>query len=159
MALPTAQQVDAALRHAYTSAGTVLAICALAAVIPKEDVQPILDALHQIGDGLEQVFGGASKLVIIIGPVVAVWMGKIAAAKAGFLSQLKSVTAAASVPENIVQKTEMIAATNSIPEVAGVITTNTAPGMIVAGSIPETTVAPAGTPAAASIAANVTTKG
>lgn len=121
MPLPSANQVDAALRHAYTAAGTVLALGAVVAVVPQESVQPIMDALRQTGDGLQQVFGGMSKLLVIVGPIVGAWMAKIAATKAGFTSQLKSVTAAASAPENVEQKKEMLAATASIPEVKKVI--------------------------------------
>jgi hypothetical protein len=121
MNLPTEGQVSAALRHVYTSAGTVLAIGTIVAVVPQDQVQPIMDALRQVGDGLQQVFGGVSKLVIIVGPIVAAWMAKIAATSASFKSQLKSVTAAASAPEAVEQKQDMLAATASIPEVEKIV--------------------------------------
>lgn len=121
MNLPTEGQVSAAMRHVYTSAGTVLAIGTIVAVVPQDQVQPIMDALRQVGDGLQQVFGGVSKLVLIAGPIVVGWMGKIAAARAGFTSQLKSVISTASAPENVDKKAAVVAATASMPEVEQII--------------------------------------
>lgn len=113
MQMPTQPQIDAALRHAYTSAGTLLAFAAVVAVIPQESVQPIIDALRQVGDGLQQVFGGASKLAIIVGPIVAGWMAKIAATSASIKNQAASLKASAESPKAAVAetaKTEILAA-------------------------------------------------
>lgn len=114
-------QVNAAMRHVYTSAGTAFAIFALLGVLPQESVQPALDAVHQIGDGLQQVFGGFSKLTVIIGPIVAVWMGKIAASSASFKSQLKAVTSTAAQPDAVEEKKAVVAATATLPEVKQIV--------------------------------------
>jgi hypothetical protein len=139
--MPTDAQVSAALRHVYTSAGTVLAIGAIVAVVPQEQVQPIMDALRQVGDGMQQVFGGVSKLVVIVGPIVAAWMAKIAATSASFKSQLRSVTATASAPANVTEKVALATATANVP---GIVQVAAAP--VIANATPDPKVVPVQTP-------------
>lgn len=117
----TDNQVSAALRHVYTSAGTVLAIGTLVAVVPQDQVQPIMDALRETGDGLQHAFGGLSKLIVLVGPIVAVWMAKIAASSASFRSQLQSVFSQAATPGNVEQQKAMVVATASIPQVEKIV--------------------------------------
>lgn len=118
----TQAQVDAALRHVYTAAGTVLTIGTVVAVVPQESVQPIMDALRQIGDGLHQMIGGFSKLSLIAGPIVIGLMGKIAAGSAGFRNQLASVMRTAAQPGNMEAKKEVVAATaNALTEVDKIV--------------------------------------
>lgn len=52
------------------------------------------------------------------------------------------------------RKTSMVASVNSMPEVAGVVTTNTTAGKAMAESVPSATVVPAGSSQAAAIAAD-----
>ncbi len=118
----TQAQVDAALRHVYTSAGTVLTIGTVIAVVPQDSVQPIMDALRQIGDGLHQIVGGFSKLTLIAGPIVVGIMAKIAAGSAAFKSQLASVMSFAAKPGNMEAKKEVVAATaNALTEVDKIV--------------------------------------
>lgn len=121
MNVPTQAQVSAALRHVYTSAATVLAIGTIVAVVPQDQVQPIMDALRQTGDGLQQVFGGVSKLVLIIGPIIAALSGKAAFASAGFGPQLRSIFNIIAKPGNADQKAQVLAATAAIPEVQKIV--------------------------------------
>lgn len=121
MSLPSNDQVSAALRHLYTSAGTVLGMGAALALIPQDQVQPSLDALREVGDGIQKVFGGVSKLLIIVGPLVGVWMAKIAAVRSGLSSQVSSLFSKASAPENVELKKEVLAATAELPGVEKVV--------------------------------------
>src|SRR6185312_3658978 len=127
MNLPTENQTAAALRHVYTAAATVLGLAAVVAVVPKEQVQPILDSLHQIGDGVQQVIGGFSKLMVIVGPIVGVWMARLAAGSASFKSQLASVAKQASAPGNPENAKQMVEATAELPVVAKVVAPAIAP--------------------------------
>lgn len=91
MELPNENQVNAGLRHVYTSAATILTLATVVAIVPQESVAPILAALHQIGDGVQQVVGGFSKLSVLVGPIIAGLMIKIAGGSAGIKSQAASL--------------------------------------------------------------------
>lgn len=114
----TDTQLNAALRHVYTVGGTVFTLLATFALIPQEQVQPALNALHQIGDGLKQVFGGVSALWVIIGPVIIGLAGKGAVSAATFKNQLKSVTNGAAADES--KKVALADATANVPGIAKV---------------------------------------
>ena len=92
MKLPTTQQVNAALRHGVTAGATAFTVLGIIAVVPQDQVAGLIQDLHDIDSGLEQAFGGFSKLFIVLGPAVGVFMAKLAAASASIVSQLKSVT-------------------------------------------------------------------
>lgn len=115
-------QLNAGLRHVYTAAGTALTIGTLLAVIPQESVQPTLDALHQMGDGLQQVFGGASKLVTVLGPVVVAFATKYAVGSASFRSRLAGLVASVNAPDKAVEKAALVAAVDQVPGVAAAAT-------------------------------------
>jgi hypothetical protein len=91
MKLPSQDVVNSLLRQGYTAAGTAFTIAAMIAVIPQDAVQPAIAALHEIGDGLQQAFGGFSKLVIILGPVVAALSARAAAFAVTLKSQVAKV--------------------------------------------------------------------
>lgn len=91
----TSDQIQSILRHGYTAAGTALTIGTLIAVVPADAVQPAIAALHDVGDGLQQAFGGVSKLVIIFGPIVVGISAKAAAFAASLRSQVAKVHEAA----------------------------------------------------------------
>src|SRR5271165_2094015 len=92
MQLPTSEQVSAAMRHVGTATATATAMMALLGVLNQDQVQAVVVDVHQITDGLQQVFGGASKLVVLLGPIAALYFGKVAFASASLRSQLKSIT-------------------------------------------------------------------
>lgn len=91
----TSDEIQSLLRHGYTAAGTALTIGTLIAVVPQDAVQPTLAALHDIGDGLQQAFGGASKLVLIFGPIIIGLSAKVAAFAVSLKSQVARVHEAA----------------------------------------------------------------
>lgn len=95
MNLPDKAQTDAVMRHVYTVGGTTFTIFAALALIPQDQVQPALDALHQVGDGLTTVFGGLSKLWIILGPVAIGLAAKGAGVAATFSHQVRAMIAKA----------------------------------------------------------------
>lgn len=91
----TSDEIQSMLRHGYTAAGTALTIGALIAVVPVDAVQPTIAALHDIGDGLQQAFGGASKIVLFFGPIIMGVSTKIAAIAVSLKSQVAKVHEAA----------------------------------------------------------------
>jgi hypothetical protein len=92
MKLPTADQVNAGLKHIGTAGATVATVAAVFGFIPQDKVTEITADLHQIADGLTNAFGGFSKLFMILGPIAAVWFGKRAMTSQSLTNQLISVT-------------------------------------------------------------------
>lgn len=113
-------QVGSGLRHVYTAGGTAFTLMAGLALMPTEQVQPALDALHQIGDGIKQIMGGASALWAIVGPVIIGFAVKAGVMKSSFASQLASVTKQASNGDTAARN-QMIAATTTIPAVEKIV--------------------------------------
>jgi hypothetical protein len=89
---PTGLQVDAAMRHVYTSGASVFTVLSVFALLPSDQVQPAIDALHRLGDDIKALMGDLSALWIILGPVVIGFVAKAAAFSASLRSQLKAVT-------------------------------------------------------------------
>lgn len=71
MPLPSEAVVNSVLRHVGTSAATAVSIFVTLGYISPENAQEVLAATHQVMDGLQQVFGGLSKIAIILGPAAA----------------------------------------------------------------------------------------
>ncbi len=90
--IPTGPQVDATMRHVYTSGATVFTVLAALAIMPADQVQPAIDALHKVGDDVKALMGDLSALWIILGPIVIGFVAKAAAFSASLRSQLKAVT-------------------------------------------------------------------
>ena len=84
-------QVQAAMRHVYTAAGTTITIMGALALLPPEKVQPAIDALHRMGDDVKDFMGAASILWGIIGPVIMFMAGKGATFAAAFPNQVKAI--------------------------------------------------------------------
>lgn len=94
----TKGQIDAALRHVYTSAGTVLTIGTVLAVVPADSVQPIITELQNIGDNIQSILGSIAKLSILVGPIIGAVMAKLAFKSASPKSQGESLAQTASIP-------------------------------------------------------------
>lgn len=90
--VPTAPQVDATLRHVYTSVATIFTMLSVLAIVPADQVQPAINALHRVGDDVKALMGDLSALWIILGPIVIGFVAKAAAFSASLRSQLKAVT-------------------------------------------------------------------
>ena len=90
--LMTSDQVNAGLRHLGTASVTAVTILGGLGVLSSDQLSSVIDALHQVTGGLEQVFGGVSKLVLVLGPIAAIWFGKGAVTAASLRGQLRSIT-------------------------------------------------------------------
>ena len=78
MQLPSEAVVNSVLRHVGTSAGTAVGIFVTLGYLSPTNAQGILADLHQMMDGLQQAFGGFSKLMLILGPTFAALMTAVA---------------------------------------------------------------------------------
>lgn len=119
--MPTENQINAALRHVYTVGGTVLTMAAVVAVIPQDSVQPAIMALHDVGDGLHQAFGGATKLLLIVGPALTAIPGARAFINSGFGKQLASVISQAKSSDTREKSEQVAVATATLPEVEKIV--------------------------------------
>ena len=72
----TQDQVNNVIRHVGTAAGTAVAIFAGLAILNGDQAADATNALKDLFDGLSQAAGGAFKLGIIVGPIIAGAMGK-----------------------------------------------------------------------------------
>jgi hypothetical protein len=125
MNLPTENQVNAALRHVGTATASAASVFVVLGFLSPEQAQAVIADMQQIVDGLQQVFGGFSKLLIVIGPVFATVMAGFAAKSGGAANLVASVLkiatgpaspAAAEAQKAIVQATVAIAKDSSIPQ-------------------------------------------
>ena len=94
MQLPSDAVVNSALRHVGTAGGTAVGIFATLGFLSPDNAQAVIVALHQMTDGLQQAFGGFSKIVVIVGPAFAALMAGFAAKSSTLKSLLASVAQA-----------------------------------------------------------------
>jgi len=125
MPLPTENQVNAALRHVGTSAATAITVFTALGFLTPEQSQGIVSAMQDVVAGLQQAFGGFSKIAIIVGPIFATLMAAYAA-KSGSASSLVG-TLLKMANNNDAAKTALVNATTSLPEVEKVVAPTLAP--------------------------------
>lgn len=123
MADPNTGQVDAVLRHVYTAGGTAITIMGALALLPDDQVQPAVDALHKMGDAAKEFFGAASVLWGIIGPVIVGLAMKGAWFAASMSSRVRALFTVASgtSPQASVAKVAIVNAAAQLPEVEKVV--------------------------------------
>lgn len=72
MNMPTSDQVNSALRHVYTAAGTATAVLVMVG-LSQGDATTIGNAVHQIGDGVASIIAGIGALIPIASALYAAW--------------------------------------------------------------------------------------
>ena len=93
MNMPTQAQVYAALRYAGTAVGTIGTVGALIGVTDHDTAQNIVSAAQAVINDLRQLFGDATKLVVLVIPVATVWLAKIGYSSASPKKQIAAVQA------------------------------------------------------------------
>ena len=88
MALPTENQVNAALRHVGTASASVASVFVVLGFLSPEQSAAVIADMQQIVAGLQQAFGGFSKLALVLGPVMATVMATYAAKSGSAASML-----------------------------------------------------------------------
>jgi hypothetical protein len=84
-------QLNAVVRHGGTALGTAITVLGALAYLPPDQAQKALDSLQAAGKDIHNLVGHLSDLWIILGPVLVVFMGKLAAGSASLKSQLRSI--------------------------------------------------------------------
>lgn len=72
MNLPTSAQVNSALRHVYTAAGTGTAVLVLVG-LSQGNATALGTAIHQIGDGVASIIAGVTALIPVASAIWAAW--------------------------------------------------------------------------------------
>lgn len=62
-------------------------------VLDAAQVKDFVDAMQMIFDGMKQIFGGVSKVILIAGPVLALIIARVAGVKASLFGRLKAMDA------------------------------------------------------------------
>jgi hypothetical protein len=106
MNLPSQSTINAVIRHGVTAAGTAAAVLAIVGLTSSGDTSKIVDAVNQIGTGLQQVVTGVGVLVGIASAAYAGWT-------ATHKQQVASVTAAVASGE--ISKVETVKAIQAAP--------------------------------------------
>lgn len=81
----------AASRHYVTSLVTVFGVLGLFANIPAETQQAIITELNNLMTGLQQVFGSASKLTLLVWPIGVAILAKLAGFASSFRGRADSL--------------------------------------------------------------------
>jgi hypothetical protein len=92
MGLPNQAQINSALRSVGVAAGTTASVFVLLGALSPDQSTAALAAVHQILDGAENIAGGFSKLIYVIGPVVVLWCAKWGINAQSLQSILKTLT-------------------------------------------------------------------
>lgn len=104
----------------------------------------------------DHIFNGVKEIAVGVGPLAGAGMAWWATHRSTPAAQVASVKAIApaelAVAMTKVAPAEMVVAVKNMPEVAGVVTTDTPDGVALARSIPSASVASAGTADAVAIA-------
>ena len=93
MSMPTLAQIQAALRYAGTTIGTIGSIAALVGVLSPDQSATFVADLHAIVDDLAQLFGDTAKFALFIIPIATLWLAKIGYSSAGPFKQAAAVQA------------------------------------------------------------------
>lgn len=114
-------QINAGLRHVYTASGTAITVLGALAVLPPDQVQPAIQAMHEAVDAATQFVGALAKLWPILGPVIIAFAAKSGFNAAGVKEQLASLLA--KTQNNVAVKNEVLnAVAEQVPGVQAVVT-------------------------------------
>lgn len=102
MTAPTQDQVNAAIRYAGTAAATIFTGIGVLAAVEPQTTAAIATNLHDLADHLTLVVGDLWKLGILVGPIVALWLGKVGYKSASPEAQLSAVVARDDVTKVVV---------------------------------------------------------
>lgn len=129
MDLPTANQVNSVLRHVGTASASVASVFMVLGFLTPEQSQAVIADMQQIVAGLQQAFGGFSKLIIVVGPVFAGLMATFAAKSGSAASLLSTLTkiAHSNTPVADDAKIAIANAAAALPEVQKVVAPALAP--------------------------------
>ena len=114
MELPTENQVNAALRHVGTASASVASVFVVLGFLTPDQSSAVIADMQEIVAGLQQAFGGFSKLALVLGPVLATVMATYAAKSGSAASMIGALI-------KITHKTNTIAADDAKAAIVNVV--------------------------------------
>lgn len=72
MRMPTSDEVNALLRHVYSSTATAISVLVLVG-LSQGDATALGNAIHQIGDGIAKIVAGVAALIPIASGIYAAY--------------------------------------------------------------------------------------
>jgi len=129
MPLPTENQVNAALRHVGTATASAASVFVVFGFLTPDQAQAVIADMQQIIGGLQQAFGGFSKLALLLGPIFATLMATYAAKSGTVISMLASLNKIANSNKSTSTeaKAAIVNAASALPEVEKVVAPALAP--------------------------------
>jgi hypothetical protein len=91
MQAPTQAQLYSGLRYAGTAVATTASLFVFLGALDSSTSDAAIAAFREMLAGLQQTIGAAYKLVYILGPVIAFWLGKAGVSAQGIKQQIANV--------------------------------------------------------------------
>ena len=120
----TGNKLNAGLRYAGTSAATIFTMMGALAILSPDQIAQLSIAVHQLNDSILSAYGALTKMWVILGPIAALYLGKVGVQSSGVKAIADKLLRIASGPASdqaaaaqkaIVQATSAIAQDKSIP--------------------------------------------
>lgn len=148
-----AHQWQAAGKHAASFAAGIVALAAATHFISAQDASNLTDGVNNVYNGVMQVAKGVAEIVAILTPIYGMVKSAHNASPTSTIQRVEQIANDPTQATAPAAKKALAAATDSLPEVAGVIMNATPAGVALSNSVPSATVAPAGSDDAVKIAA------
>ena len=84
-------EVTTALRYAGSAAVWSGGALVFLGVLSPEQSTALIADVHQMTDGLQQAFGGFSKAIVLIAPIVGVYLAKVGVTSSSLTNLIKKV--------------------------------------------------------------------
>lgn len=112
-------KLNAALRYAGTSAGTLFTVFGVLQFITPEQVAQLTQAVHDFNQSALSMYGALTKMWLILGPIAVIWLGKVGVQSSsikGIMAKLFSIAANSADPKAAEAQTAIISATAQIAQ-------------------------------------------
>ena len=120
----TGNKLNAGLRYAGTSAATIFTMMGALAILSPDQIAQLSIAVHQLNDSILSAYGALTKMWVILGPIAALYLGKVGVQSSGVKAIAEKLLHIAAGPASpaaveaqkaVIQVTSAIAQDKSIP--------------------------------------------
>jgi len=87
----TQTQVNTTLRYVGSNLVTLVTVLGTLSIVPKDQVQILIDNLHTLNDSLVTAYGALTKIWVIVGPIALIWLAKIGVSSSSVQGLVKSL--------------------------------------------------------------------
>jgi hypothetical protein len=122
--MPVSNQVNTAARYLGSNAATAFAVLGLMGFLSPEQIQALNAAMNDFTTGIGMVVSSASKMWIILGPLLAFWLAKVgiqSSSVQGLVNRLLQMAREEATPASDAAKVAIVNAAAALPEVEKVV--------------------------------------